>query len=98
MHSFFQPIFSLFSHLNSALQNLVIELYSALKIFKIYILQLFIKVMRSFVAIELLNLFNNEKFHFCCSRELSVFWLNKLYSLNEQGSIQKTEHSSELIY
>ena len=36
------------------------------------------------MAIGLLTLFNNTKFHFYCSRELSIFWLNKLY-----GSIKK---------
>ena len=28
----------------------------------------------------------NDKFHFYCSQELSVFWLNKLYSLSRKGS------------
>ena len=47
---FFQPLFSLFSYLNSALHNLVIKLCSA-PFFK----WLFSKFVHSFVAIELLN-------------------------------------------
>ena len=58
-------------------------------IFFTNILQLFIKFAHSFVAIELLTFFNNAKKIFYCSRELSVFWLNKLYSLSRKGSIKK---------
>ena len=76
---FYQPIFSLFSNIKNALHNLVIDLGSAQKMFQIYS-QLFIKVTRNFVAIELLTFSKRLKFHFYCSRELSVFWLNKLYS------------------
>ena len=86
VHYFSQPIFHLFTNLNSALHNLVIELCSALKIFRKK-LRLFSKVKRSFVAIELLTFFKNAKFHSYSSRELSVFWLNKLYSLSRTGSI-----------
>ena len=63
VHWFYQPIFILFSHLNGALHNLVIELCSALEICHNF-LQLFSKVTRSFVAIELLTFFKNEKFQF----------------------------------
>ena len=79
----FQFIFTL----KNALHNLAIELCIALKIFK-KILRLFIKFTRGFVAIELLTFFKNAKFHFCCSRELSVFWLNKWSSLIRKGSIK----------
>ena len=68
----FQFIFTI----KNALHNVVIELCSALKYFK-NILQIFIKVTHSFVAIELLTCFNNTEFNFYSSRELSVFWLNK---------------------
>ena len=37
VHSFSQPIFSLFSHLNSALHNLIIDLCSALKTIHLFI-------------------------------------------------------------
>ena len=47
----FQPIFSLFSHLNSAQHILVIELCSAIKL--IIFQRLFSKFAHSFVAIEL---------------------------------------------
>ena len=57
---------------------------------------LFTKVTRIFVAIELLTFFTNAKFYFYCSRELSVFWLNKLYSLSRTGSLKKIQHSSKL--
>ena len=50
---------------------------------------LFSKVTRSFVAIELLTFINNENFRFYSSRELLVFWLNKLYSLSRKESIKK---------
>ena len=51
MHQFSQPIFSLFSHSNSALHNLVIELCCELKKSQKNI-RLFSKVTHSFVAIE----------------------------------------------
>ena len=54
LHKFSQTIFSLFSHLNSALNTLVIEMCSELKTFK-HMQRLFSKVMRSFEAIELLT-------------------------------------------
>ena len=75
VHYFYQPIFSLISHLKNALHNLVIELCIALKTLK-NITRLFIKAMRSFVAIELLTDFKNQKI-FYCSREILAFWLNK---------------------
>ena len=43
----------------------------------------------SFVAIQLLNFFKNAKFHFYCSRELSVFGLKQSYSPSKKGSHQK---------
>ena len=52
MHWFSQQMFSLFSHLNSAQHNLVIELCSAPNNQKK--LWLFSKVARIFIAIELL--------------------------------------------
>ena len=88
VHQFYQSIFIIFSHLKNTLHNLVIELCNALNIFQKN-LQLFIKITPSFVAIELLTFIKNAKFHFYCSRELSVFWLNKLYSLRRTGSIKK---------
>ena len=48
-----KPIFSLFSHLNSALHNLVIEFCSALK--TIHFLRLFSRFAHNVLAIELLN-------------------------------------------
>ena len=77
VNSFSRPIFSLFSHLNSVWHNSVIELYCALQIIQNILLQLFIKVTRSFVAIELFTFCKNAKFIFYCSRELSLFWLDK---------------------
>ena len=41
-------------------------------------MRLFSKFVHSFVAIELLTFFNNAKFHFYFSRELSVFGLLKI--------------------
>ena len=41
------------------------------------IVQVFIKFTHSFVAIELLTFCKNAKKLFYCSRELSLFWLNK---------------------
>ena len=62
------------------------------------ILRLFSKVTLSFVAIEILTFFKHKKLHFYCSRELSVFWLQKWYSLSRKGSITKCfVHSSKLI-
>ena len=88
--------FHLFSHLNSARHSLVIKLCRALKIFWFFP-QLFSTFAHSFVAIELLNFFINAKFHFYYPRELSVFCLNKLYSLSRQWSTKKSKHSSKLI-
>ena len=45
------------------------------------IVQVFIKFTHSFVAIELLTFCKNAKKLFYCSRELSLFWLNKQYSI-----------------
>ena len=53
------------------------------------IVQLFINFTHSFVAIELLNFCKNAKKIFYCSIELSLFWLNKQYSLCRKGSIEK---------
>ena len=78
--------FFLFSHLNSLLHNLVVELCRALKIFQ-KTLRFFSKVTRSFVDIELLTLSINAKFHFYFSIELSLFGMNKLYSLIRTRSI-----------
>ena len=83
----FPLIFILFSHLHSALHDLVIELCIALKIFK-NMIRLFSKVTRSFVDTELLTFFKNAKFHCFGSRELSVFWLNSLYSLSRKRYIK----------
>ena len=55
----------------------------------ISILCLFIKITHGFLAIELLTFFKNARFHFYCSRELSLFWLYKLYSLSRKGSVEK---------
>ena len=52
VHYFSQPIFSLFSHLNSAQHNLVIELCCALKID--FLKRFYSKLAHSFVAIELI--------------------------------------------
>ena len=41
------------------------------------VFQVFIKFKHSFVAIELLTFYKNAKKLFYCSRELSLFWLNK---------------------
>ena len=38
---------------------------------------------------ELLTFFKNARFHFYYSRDISVFWLNKFYSLIITGFIQK---------
>ena len=73
---FHQPIFSSFSYLKNALHNLVIELCSALYFLKNN-LQLYINFTHSFVDIELLTFYKNEKILLYCSRELSLFWLNK---------------------
>ena len=65
------------------------------------ILQLFIKFTHSFVAIELLTFCKNAKKRFYCSRELSVFWLNKLYSLSRKGSIKEdilNIHQNQFIF
>ena len=78
-----QPIFLSFSYLNSTRHNLVIELCLALKYIINFFLQLFSKPTYSFVAIELLDLFKNAKFHFYCSRELSVFGFKEKYSLSK---------------
>ena len=68
-----QPMFLSFSYLNIARHNLVIELCRAL-IFLNFCIWLYSKLAYSFVANELLALFNNAKFHFYYSRELSVFF------------------------
>ena len=60
-----------FSYFNSARHSLVTELCLTLKTFYFF-LRLLIKLAHSFVAIELLDFFKNAKFHFYCSRELSV--------------------------
>ena len=54
-------MFSLLSYLNNSLNNLVIELCSALKKFQIYNLQLFIKVTLTFVAIKLKDFCKKNK-------------------------------------
>ena len=53
-------------------------------------LRFIIKVAHSFVAIGFLTFFKNIKFHFYCSRKLSVFWINKCYSPSRKGFIKKT--------
>ena len=70
--NFLNQFSSIFSHLNSSQHILVIALGCALGIF-LKIERLFSKATRSFVAIELLTFSKNAKFHFYCSRELSVF-------------------------
>ena len=73
VHQFSQPLFSLFSHLFSVRHNLVIGLCSAIKTvenFNGYLVNL----RTVFLATGLLTL-KNAKFHFYCSRELSVFGL-----------------------
>ena len=75
VHYFSQLIFSLFSYFKNALHNLFIKLCSA-PFFK-NIVQLFIKFTHSFLAIELLTFWKKCKKIFYCSRELSLFWLNK---------------------
>ena len=57
---FSQPISSLFSYLKNARHNLVIELCSALFVFK-NIAQVFNNFTQSFVAFELLTFYNNAK-------------------------------------
>ena len=74
MHYFSQPIFILFLHLNSARHNIVIELCCALIAFNFFTVSS--KLAYSFVAIELLDLFKNAKFHFYCSREILVFLMD----------------------
>ena len=67
--------FSLFSYLKNALQNLVIGFWSV-PFFK-NIVQFFINLTHISLAIELLTFCKNAKKQFYCSRELSLFWLNK---------------------
>ena len=43
----------------------------------------FSKLLHSFVSIELFNFIKNAKSHFYCSREISLFGLNKYYSLSK---------------
>ena len=76
----FSTNFILSSYLNSARHHLVIKLCCALNI---YFKRSFSKLTHSFVDIELLDLFQNAKFYFYCSRELSVFGL-KRYSLRKK--------------
>ena len=84
----FQFIFTF----KNALHNLVIELCRTLKYYK-SIPQFFSNFTRSFVAIELLTFFKNANFHFYCSIELSLFGLNKLYSLSK-----KMEHKNKYFW
>ena len=94
---FLNQFFILFSLLNSARHNLVGELCRALKTFQRY-LRLSRKFAHSFVAIELLIFFKNEKFHYYCSREMSIFWLNKLYDLTITVSIKKLNiHQNQMF-
>ena len=60
MHKNSQPFLGLFSHLNSARHNLVIELCRALKTNSIF-QRLSSKLAHSFVAIELLTYFIMQK-------------------------------------
>ena len=48
--------------------------------------QILSKLAPNFLAIELLTFFINSKFHFHCSRDLSVLGINKIYPLSKQGS------------
>ena len=91
--------FSVYFHIQIVqYANLVIELCSALKIFQ-NMLQLFSKSTRDFVAIELLTFCKNVRFHFYSSKELSVFWINELYTLSRKWSIKNYFYnSSKLIY
>ena len=73
---FSQSIFSLFSYLKNVLHNLVIDFVVRYCFFK-DIEQVFINFTHSLVAIELLTFCKNTKKLFYCSRELSLFWLNK---------------------
>ena len=75
MHYLSQPIFSLFSHLNSAIHNLVIELCSAL-IFIIF-KRLFSKFAHIFVAIGLLNYSKIQIYIILLKRAFSIGALKK---------------------
>ena len=59
------------SHPQSCLS---LSIVSCTKFFRFF-LRLFSILSHSFVTIELINFFENAKFHFYCSRELSVFGL-----------------------
>ena len=86
MHSFSQPIYSLFSHLISARRNLGVILCLALKILQSTI-RFFIKVTRSFVAIELLNFLKNAKFHVIAEeRSHYLGYLNYIPQLDQGAS------------
>ena len=98
VHYISQPIFSLFSHLKNEVLNLVIELCSAHKLFQKYFTRFFKIVTHSFVAIELLTFFNNAKFHFYCSIDLSLFWLHKWYSPSRRGLYIYFKHLLQLFY
>ena len=78
--------------------NLVIELCSAHKLFQKYFTRFFKIVTHSFVAIELLTFFNNAKFHFYCSIDLSLFWLHKWYSPGRRGLYIYFKHLLKLFY
>ena len=79
----FHPIFSLFSHLNSAKHNLVVKLCRALKIIQT-VLRLFSRFAQSFVAIELLTYFKNSRSHF-------IFQESSQY-LGFKNSIRKQDY------
>ena len=61
---------------NGALHNSMTKLCSAFFLYENNV-QLFINSTHSFVANELLTFCKNAKKLFYCSRELSLFWLNK---------------------
>ena len=69
-------MFSLFSYLNQARHNLVIELCCVLKIIQIFT-RLFSKFAHSFVAIELLTLFKNANSIFIAQESSQYLGLKK---------------------
>ena len=52
-------------------------------------IQFFNDLYNKFCCYWIIDFFKNTRFHFYCSIELSIFWLNELYSLNRKVSIKK---------
>ena len=84
---FSQPIFSLFSYLKNTLHNLDIEMCSA-PFFQKYCTGIYF-LHTQFCSYWIIDFLQKCKKIFYCSRELSLFRLNKYYSLCRKGYIQK---------